>query len=553
MTDQNVATDPAYQPRSIAESFLQNVVILDDHVIMSKQGDENRDPPPSTTVRRPDYQEYPERLAASDKGTGSRRSDVPLTADTVIDAFADLGMVCAVLRVANDPAVPERTVRAAVRADMVVLDWQIHESAGDIALDVLRRILADDQSSHRLRLIAIYTGEPDLGGIFRRVEKVIDSFYEGDKLVSDSSSRITKGPVRVVILAKRGTVRDHNPMPLPREVAETELPQTLVDEFGEMTSGLLRTVALAGITTIRENAHRVLARFDQTLDAAYLGHRILLPHPPDAEDHLVAALGSELVSILDEDQPGAHADIDAIEHWLNGSGAPDVSEPRVFASADVTKECLQLLLRGIDAPDTNYIKDGKKTLKTRGTELFTDCSAAATRSNGNFAALLSLKTRYPGQRLRLTIGTVVYSEERDNHQYLLCLQPKCDSVRLGPASGFPFLPLATVEDDKRAMSYHLVVKNQNGEWGERLGIIPKPSELIVRSFEAGPNPPGEVLAAEDGRREFYFEDVAGTRYRWVAEMKEEHAFRVAGAVASALTRPGPNDAEWLRRASRRPQ
>ncbi len=546
MTDHNVVSDPTNRLRTIAESFLQNVVILDDLVIMSEQGDENRDPPPSTTLRPPDYPELP---AANDKGKGSRRSDVPLTADIVIDAFADLGMVCAVLRVANDPAVPERTVRAAVRADMVVLDWQIHESAGDKALDVLRRILEDDQSNHRLRLIAIYTGEPDLGEICRRVEEVINNFYEGDELVVDSPSRITKGPVRVVILAKQGTVRDHSPMPLPQEVAEIELPQTLVDEFGEMTNGLLRTVALAGVTTIRENAHRVLARFDQTLDAAYLGHRILLPHPPDAEDHLVAALGSELISILDEDRPGAHADIDAIEYWLNGSGAPDVSDPRIFASADVTKECLQLLLRGIDAVDTNYIKDGKKTLKTRGTELFTDCPAAATRSNGNFAALLSSKTRYPGQRPRLTVGTVAYSEEHDNHQYLLCLQPKCDSVRLGAASGFPFLPLAIVKDDERALSYHLAVEIHKGEW-ETLGIIPKPSELIVCSFEAGPNPPGEVLAAEDERGEFYFEDVVGTRYRWVAEMKEEHAFRVAGAVASALTRPGPNDAEWLRRASR---
>ena len=317
MTDHNVATDPPSQPRNIAESFLQNVVILDDLVIMSEQGDKKRDAPPNTTVRSP---EYPEPPTASDKRKGSRRSDVPLTADIVVDAFADLGMVCAVLRVANDPAVPERTIRAAVRADMVVLDWQIHESAGDIALDVLQRILADDQSSHRLRLIAIYTGEPDLGGIFSRVKEVIDSFYEGDELVSDSPSRITKGPVRVVILAKRGTIRDHGPLPLPREVAETELPQTLVDEFDAMTSGLLRTVALAGITTIRENAHRVLARFDETLDGAYLWHRILLPHPPDAEDHLVAALGSELVSILDEDRPGAHADIEAIERWLKRSG-----------------------------------------------------------------------------------------------------------------------------------------------------------------------------------------------------------------------------------------
>ena len=109
------------------------------------------------------------------------------------------------------------------------------------------------------------------------------------------------------------------------------MAEKLADEFGSMTTGLLRTVALAGIATIRENAHKILARFDQTLDAAYLGHRILLPHPPDAEDHLVAALGSELLSVLEEDRPGTHAGIEAIERWLNRAGGPDISEPFSFA------------------------------------------------------------------------------------------------------------------------------------------------------------------------------------------------------------------------------
>ena len=59
----------------------------------------------------------------------------------------------------------------------MVLDWQIHESAGDVALDVMRNILADDQNSHRLRLIAIYTGEPDLGAISRRIQEAIQDFY----------------------------------------------------------------------------------------------------------------------------------------------------------------------------------------------------------------------------------------------------------------------------------------------------------------------------------------------------------------------------------------
>ena len=547
MTDDNVSSDPGYRPRAIVESFLQNVVVLDDLVVMSQQGEGRPDETLETTIESPDYRVPP---AASDGGASLGRPDVPLNADTVIDAFADLGMVCAVLKAVPDGAFPERTAKAALRADIVVLDWQIHESAGSVALSVMRNILADDQNSHRLRLIAIYTGEPDLGGISRRVQEAIQDFYEGEELNVDDPSRITKGPVRVVILAKEGTVRDHGPDHRNQEVAERDLADKLADEFDSMTTGLLRSVALAGIATIRENAHRVLARFDRHLDPGYLGHRLLLRHPPDAEDHLVAALGSELLSILEEDRPGSHADIGAIERWLRRDDGPDISEPFRFPGGTKAVDgWVSLLTQGISAENIQYPDCTKKALESRATEPFSDDGDAAICSNYHFAALLNLKTRYPGQRPRLTIGAILQVEDVDSPQYLLCLQPKCDSIRLGAESGFPFVPLREVVGDDKTTSFLVAVEIRKGEW-ERLRIIPKPSELIVRSFCPGLNPPGEVLAAEVEDGELYFEGVDKRRYRWITEMKEEHAFRVAGTVASALARPGPNDAEWLRRASR---
>ena len=526
---------------------MQNVVVLDDLVVMSGEGEERPGERPDTSLVSPDYR-VP--LAASDSGASPGRPDVRLHADTVINAFADLGMVCAVLKAASGSAFPERIAKAALRADIVVLDWQIHESAGDVALDVMRNILADDQNSHRLRLIAIYTGEPDLGAISRRIQESIQDFYVGEEIVVDGPSRITKGPARVVILAKEGTVGGHNPSPRHQVVAERDLAEKLADEFGSMTTGLLRTVALAGIATIRDNAHRVLARFDRHLDAGYLGHRLLLPHPPDAEDHLVAALGSELLSILEEDRPGAHADIRAIERWLNRAGGPDISEPFSFPGhTSALDGWIGLLRQGISAKDVQLPDCKVKVLKARVTEPFSDDPDAAIRSDYHFAALLNLKTRHPRQRPRLTIGAMLHAEGEDPPQYLLCLQPKCDSIRLASASGFPFISLEMVLDGDKTMSYLTAVEIQKGEW-LRLGMIPKPSGLIMRSFCPGVNPPGEVLPTLEENGEFYFKDVKKRVYRWIAEMKEEHAFRVAGAVASELARPGPNDAEWIRRASK---
>ena len=108
------------------------------------------------------------------------------------------------------------------------------------------------------------------------------------------------------------------------------------------------------------------------------------------------------------------------------------------------------------------------------------------------------------------------------------------------------IPLETVQNsNKKEMSLRLVVETGNGEW-EELGITPKPSQLVMRSFKPGSNPPGEVLAIEQEPGKFYFEDIDRNRYWWTAEMKDEHALKVAGTVASALARPGPNEAEWIR-------
>ena len=359
MTDANVPRVSCHH-RDIAESFLQNVVVLDDLAVIPQPEEERPDTVQTTSIVHPEFPESPSTSGDS-VSRGSR--GVPLNAATVINAFADIGLACAVVNPASDSAFPERITKAAVRADIVVLDWKIHDSVGDVALRVMKNILADDQNSHRLRLIAIYTGEPILGDISEQVKATIQGFYKDDELEAVDPSRISKGPVRVVILAKKGTLNAHISSLGYREVPEGELADKLVDEFVSMTSGLLRNVALAGIATIRKNAHRVLSRFDQDLDPAYLGHRLSLRHPPDAEDQLVAALGAELLSVLEEDRPGAHANIHAIERWLKETNALNLSEPFDFPEkANLVNSWLDLLRGGITG-GAPLPEGGKSTLK----------------------------------------------------------------------------------------------------------------------------------------------------------------------------------------------
>ena len=254
------------------------------------------------------------------------------------------------------------------------------------------------------------------------------------------------------------------------------------------------------------------------------------------------------MSVIEDARPGSRANIEAAESWLalRQSEGLDLSVPFSFqGESDPVESWRELLDQGITGA-ANLPAGGKRQLRDRGAEAFTEQQPEANRANQQFAALLSLKTRYPGRPPRLTIGTVLGTEGEGDPQYLFCLQPKCDSTRLSDTTGFPLIPLDAAATDRRLP---LTFDTGRDEW-EHFGIKVAPADLIVRRFEPGPNPPGEVLAFRDPDGDFYFDDVDGVRYRWLAEMKDEHALRVAAEVANALSRPGPNDSEWLRQAQR---
>ena len=550
MTNDDATASFQSHTREVVKSFLKTVVILDDLDVMSPSNVESISETPSGPLISPEFN-LPQ--SSSENVNDRNLQGVPLKADEVISSFADIGSVCAVLKPAPGDQFRERTSMAARSADIVILDWKIHDSTGDETMEVMREILREDRQ--RLRLIAIYTGEPDLPDIYERVQGVVAEFYEDSEPVVTDGFRIVKGPLGVVVLAKEGTTNHFRPELQEQEVEERQLADRLVREFALMTGGLVRNSALAGITAIRDNAHRILAKFKQSLDPAYLGHRLMLPHPPDSEDHLVEALGSELLSVIEESRSGAHADMNSIRSWLTlrESQGLDLVAPFAFqGSEDPIQRWCNLLSYGIGAAD-NALRGGvgKTSMSRQATEPFSENEEEAMRSNRRFAALLNLKTRYPGRLPRLTMGTILRTQEGDNNRYFLCLQPKCDSVRLHETTGFPFINLIPLEDvqvDVSGPSLQVVVETGKGEWKD-LGIIPKPSELSTRFFEPDKNPPREIVAKEGLPGEFYFEDDDNKQYLWVAQMKDEHALGVAGEVASALARPGPNDAEWLRRAS----
>lgn len=528
--------------REVVQSFLQTAVILDDLAEMrAPEHHQSREQPHRDRIR-PGY-----GILSEEEDLKKIRDprDVPLDAQAVIDGFAEIGSVCAVLRPLSGEEYHQRTVTVASRADIVILDWKIHDTTGDEALNLLRDILISDRLNYRLRLLAIYTGEPNLRGVSDRVQATISEFYENDQMDASNPYRISKGPLQIVILAKKGIPRE-NGSGASQETAEVDLATQLVNEFAGMTEGLLRNVALSGISALRRQSHRILTRFDRHLDPAYLGHRQMLPNPADAEDHLAEALAAEILSILGDERPGEQANGQAIKEWLSAmeSNGLDLADPYAFpGDTSPVHGWYALLTCGVESEGATRPEGaGVKTLARFGTRAYAKDSAQALHSDRSFAALLSLKAEHEGRVPRLTLGTIV-RENHGSHRYLLSLQPKCDSIRLAGATGFPLIPLKA-----NGNNFRLAVDVGEGAW-IHFGIVLKPSELILLSFEPRSDDDGEILASCEAKK-WQFKDVNGKTYHWIAEMKDEYALMLAGDVASSLSRPGPNISEWLRRASR---
>ena len=557
MTIDGMGTTQTFGDKSeaVVQRFLQSAVVFDDLAWMGLPPSSEANPGTEPLIEPrfgedlvPDSQSNVHGTAPQPSRRDGQRG-VPLDAKPLIDGFASLGVACAVLRpsqseIASSEWTRSGVVQAAKRADIIVLDWRLGPSYGTDTLEIVRNILTEDHRHHRLRLIAIYTGENDLSDITKQVSDTIDEFYGDAWPVAEGEFWVSKGPVRASVIPKEG-----NRYAGAIGVQESALPERLVKEFSTITRGLLRNVALAGISALRDSTHSVLAKFGTELDPAYLGHRMLLPDPAEAEDHIVEALGAELLAVLEDQRPGNEASICAIGKWLveRISAGPLASGMLSSVSGitdplDMRKE---LVGKGIDhVSNTN---PGKRQLVRDATRLFLgDDIQSARRSDLGFAALLSLKTRYPTVQPTLTLGTVLRKgPSGSGAQYFLCIQPKCDSVRLHSATGFPLIPLQVRQDDQ---AFAIVVENVNDEW-VNLDVDTKPSGLALAWF-APKEPHHQEIVAYEREFDYFFSDETGSEYQWLGELKDEHAMQFAGEVAANLGRPGPNYSEWLRRARR---
>jgi len=467
----------------------------------------------------------------------------PLKVDPITWSFARQGMVCGVVAPQDGQNDVEALAKAVARADIVILDWRLSRKTGETALPLLKRILQADQPD-RLRLIAFYTGEPDQQDIRRQIAEYLNALEEphGTVRTTDDRSPIDFGACRVVVYGKPGSGADG----LNTVVNEEELADRLIADVAGMAQGLLPCLVLTALAAVRENVYRVLERFGRGLDPAFLAHRACLPQPSDSEEHMVEQIASELHGIMDEAvSRKSPAGIEAITHWLEDRFADGqvAFHPKGQAPVSVlVGEVLTMLNSGFDNERPSGL--GKKQWPVLSHGLAGDSSDIG-KLDHRLASAMSFRQVLEGtSRRQLSMGTVVRRIGSDDTT-LLCVTPRCDSVRLTDESSFLFLPLWEFKDGPLQ-----VVVPFGADEHHRMTVSEKPSEWLMEDFK--PDPERKcVLAYPDGpERGFTFQDVDGGRYRWVGELKPEFAQSIAQAIAKRMSRLPLNKSEWLRRFER---
>jgi hypothetical protein len=357
---------------------------------------------------------------------------------------------------------------------------------------------------------------------------------------------------------KEGTAQAADVLP----VSEGVLPEHLVAEFVNLTDGLLSNFAVTAVAAVRRGAHHALSRFGRHLDGAYLSHRISLPGPEDAEDLAVERVSIELTSLIENaDVAGTTLSAEVIDRWLDDRGATHVFKT---STAKVPLPVMKELVRS----GASRLKDkaGQERLDSAAPpktpisdktvlNVFYADDGAARRAARQFARLTTYKresgrVRLDGYRPHLTLGALL-RVRRDigaaetyadiESDYLICVQPRCDSVRLDGPRAFPF---QQAKHDPQ--KFNLIAPNEAES--AYLVVDSRPMAGIILKFAPAQNE--TVIRAQSEAGAFVFKDDRGRAFEWIADLDDLKAQRLASDLGASTHRVGVDEFEWLRLGAR---
>ncbi|MBI5559018.1 MAG: hypothetical protein HY885_15430 [Deltaproteobacteria bacterium] len=584
-----------------AGQFLQTVVVIDNEAVFCDEPCDffGQTDIPTSAIKERSYgvlggqivsaQEKTElsETPPSELAVNGRDDDKPpeefskniLMAKPLINAFADKGVVCSIIRPdLEDAEVVQRSITVASIADIVVVDWALGkkpgETEGQKAKEIIKGIIEGDLKKRgRLRLISIYTAENVPSGIIDDLFKHIkDMFEKVDPISKDSENfTIQNRFLKITVLLK--TAAGDN-IPNIKPVDFDALPEKLHELFAGLNNGLLPSVTLRAIAAIREGTHHLLTVLHKDLDSALVGHRCLLPYPEDAEEFCEDLVAGEIRSILALAKIGTkYVGKEQNELWvasrLDSDGFLNYGE---FKAAS---EQISTLLSAEDTRQGSFIAGvksewaGRNKIQGRKAptldknfipQFLHGEEVGGVKSNHEFARLTSFKRESFGLRKppkgwvpKLTLGTVL--QRVADGKVFLCLQPRCESVRLDNAEKriFPFLELGKGEQ-KECLIVN-TVGSDHAPVEKKLFFEPKPKNQAIFEFTSTS---GHAITANNENNFYIFEadeapaqrgrqTTAISRFYWLGDLKDPYAQNIVGKMSDAVGSVGINPYEWQRR------
>jgi hypothetical protein len=548
--------------------YLQTVVLIDDKIY------------PPKGVRTPTDLQEPasrHRKAASKSAEPvlEEKEDIEKIAEEldkseevsfhdIQNSFAEKRIICSLYQPKQDASFSGSSdvYNLCSVADVVVVDWDIHGDAGKKATELVVTLIEQSMKEvpHQLRLVLIYTLEPNLGSIANSVyENLISRIGSASIGVLEDSNGLvfTSENARVVVLGKKSNAAfsQYSEFFVP----EKDLAERTINEFSHLASGLLQCIILQGIASLRENNRRILMRFHKGLDAAFLAHRAILM-PDEAFGQIIPMLTDELRAVLEDnlgEDPLGDGCIskEIISDWCKKHWKPVTgSELNVGNSVDPKVFAIDVFCNGSNITDYSQHrgsqisgmlekKDGINKWREKKCDQLV--KYLSSDEKGNFShellsALMSQRIAYDNSCKSLHLGVIMKQQIGGTSRYMLCLQPLCDSVRISP-TGTPFIfCLLSIPIDGSPFTHTIIDSTDNPI---RLVYKATVNNCFISSF---PSTTGVVCAIKNDTGRFLFKDVENKEYEWIAELKTEHAQRAAEEFGRMLSRVGLTESEWLR-------
>ncbi len=517
--------------KETANDFLQSIVFIDDEAYTDNKTDHNLNPAEISKV------------------------------------FAKKQKICSVYNPVNEDDILD-LILISKKSDIVVIDWKIDLElvavAGDENADVpdddprgtytvriIKEILLDPLTGiNSLKMITVYTGETDLKGITAEIFKQLKT--DIPDLECTDFEVFTKS-FKIIVIGKPSLIAKHIPEFAARIKTYEELPDFILNEFTKLTSGLVSDFVLNSLTVVRANIFRLINLFNKDIDAAFLSHRSLLPEPEDAKEQLVELLSHSINALLNYSKAGNYLSDELIVKWIDSNTFTEIVK---LLNKDIAIDgafLKQWVEQGFESTykskwqAANYgdlsetkFKDFYKNLHRDATRYFSNDGKHETRDY-EFSILTHQKSniKLPGMAPKLTLGTIVKRNVGEEKLYYVCIQQKCDSVRLNAERRFLFLPLAPVEQGK----FHFVVSDE----GKFIKLKIEDTSYNLKTVKFKPDQDGKFPISKNQNGTYHFTSVYGEEFLWLSDLKDAHAQRIANNYAAKLARVGLDESEWLRR------